>query len=191
MSMNTRTRCASTSSCSCGIRSSVASDPGAHVRLRGRRGSRGEGDPRDRQAVLRGARAATTTSWSSMPRPPAHRRSGGAPRVISELVQVGLVKDADQSGCSTSSKTRPRTGLVTVTTPEEMPVNETIDLLDQVAEAHQGGQCCHCRQTVSCRRCSAHPRGAGLRSALHPSGEGAARQSSRAQGGSMSWTQHG
>ncbi len=57
----------------------------------------------------------------------------GAPRVISELVQVGLVKD--QTAWMLDILEDPaRTGLVTVTTPEEMPVNETIDLLAQVAE---------------------------------------------------------
>jgi anion-transporting ArsA/GET3 family ATPase len=57
----------------------------------------------------------------------------GAPRVISELVQVGLVRD--QTAWMLDILEDPeRTGLVTVTTPEEMPVNETIDLLAQVAE---------------------------------------------------------
>jgi anion-transporting ArsA/GET3 family ATPase len=57
----------------------------------------------------------------------------GAPRVISELVQVGIVKD--QTAWMLDILEDPqRTGLVTVTTPEEMPVNETIDLLANVAE---------------------------------------------------------
>ncbi|MCU1366430.1 MAG: putative anion transporting ATPase [Ilumatobacteraceae bacterium] len=57
----------------------------------------------------------------------------GAPRVISELVQVGLVKD--QTKWMLDILEDPvRTGLVTVTTPEEMPVNETIDLLAQVSQ---------------------------------------------------------
>jgi anion-transporting ArsA/GET3 family ATPase len=57
----------------------------------------------------------------------------GAPRVISELVQVGLVKDQTKWMLDILEDPM-RTGLVTVTTPEEMPVNETIDLLAQVAE---------------------------------------------------------
>jgi len=57
----------------------------------------------------------------------------GAPRVISELVQVGLVKD-QTTWMLDILEDGQRTGLITVTTPEEMPVNETIDLLDQVAE---------------------------------------------------------
>ncbi len=57
----------------------------------------------------------------------------GAPRVISELVQVGLVKDQTKWMLDILEDPA-RTGLVTVTTPEEMPVNETIDLLAQVAE---------------------------------------------------------
>jgi len=57
----------------------------------------------------------------------------GAPRVISELVQVGLVRD--QTAWMLDILEDPaRTGLVTVTTPEEMPVTETIDLLARVAE---------------------------------------------------------
>ena len=57
----------------------------------------------------------------------------GAPRVISELVQVGLVKDQTKWMLDILEDPA-RTGLVTVTTPEEMPVNETIDLLAQVAD---------------------------------------------------------
>ncbi|MEI6402209.1 MAG: ArsA family ATPase [Actinomycetota bacterium] len=54
-----------------------------------------------------------------------------APTVIRQLVQVGLVRDQtdwmleilDDAAC---------TGLVVVTTPEEMPVVETIELIDRV-----------------------------------------------------------
>ncbi len=57
----------------------------------------------------------------------------GAPRVINELVQVGLVRD--QTKWMLDILEDPvQTGLVTVTTPEEMPVNETIELLAQVRE---------------------------------------------------------
>ncbi len=57
----------------------------------------------------------------------------GAPRVISELVQVGLVRE--QTKWMLDILEDPAlTGLVTVTTPEEMPVNETIDLLQRVHE---------------------------------------------------------
>jgi len=55
----------------------------------------------------------------------------GAPRVIRDLVQVGLVRD--QTVWMNEILDDPqRTGLITVTTPEEMPVNETIDLLAEV-----------------------------------------------------------
>jgi anion-transporting ArsA/GET3 family ATPase len=57
----------------------------------------------------------------------------GAPRVISELVQVGLVRD-QTAWMLDILDDHERTGLITVTTPEEMPVNETIDLLAEVAE---------------------------------------------------------
>ena len=57
----------------------------------------------------------------------------GAPRVISELVQVGLVKD--QTAWMLDILEDPeQTGLITVTTPEEMPVNETLEMLANVAE---------------------------------------------------------
>jgi anion-transporting ArsA/GET3 family ATPase len=56
----------------------------------------------------------------------------GAPSAIRELVQVGLVRD--QTGWMIDILTDPvRTGLVVVTTPEEMPITETIELLDRVA----------------------------------------------------------
>ena len=57
----------------------------------------------------------------------------GAPRVIGELVQVGLVRD--QTAWMLDILEDPsRTGLITVTTPEEMPVNETIELLGNLRE---------------------------------------------------------
>ena len=52
----------------------------------------------------------------------------GAPRVIRELVQVGMVRD--QTAWMTKILEDPaQTGVVIVTTPEEMPVTETLDLL--------------------------------------------------------------
>ncbi len=52
----------------------------------------------------------------------------GAPRVIRELVQVGMVRE--QTSWMTEILEDPTvTGLVVVTTPEEMPVTETLDLL--------------------------------------------------------------
>ena len=60
----------------------------------------------------------------------------GAPRVISELVQVGLVRE--QTKWMLDILEDPAvTGLVTVTTPEEMPVNETVDLLERVRQQTQ------------------------------------------------------
>src|ERR1700694_3056551 len=55
-----------------------------------------------------------------------------APQAINELVQVGLVRQ--QTGWVLDILGDPRkTGLVIVTTPEEMPVNETIELAGRVA----------------------------------------------------------
>ncbi len=55
----------------------------------------------------------------------------GAPKVISDLVQVGLVRD--QTGWMLDILCDPEiTGVVVVTTPEEMPVSETLDLVGRL-----------------------------------------------------------
>ena len=54
-----------------------------------------------------------------------------APRAITELVKVGLIRD--QTRWMLELLDDPEvTGLVVVTTPEEMPVNETLELVDKV-----------------------------------------------------------
>lgn len=54
-----------------------------------------------------------------------------APRAITELVKVGLIRD--QTKWMLELLDDPVvTGLVVVTTPEEMPVNETVELVDKV-----------------------------------------------------------
>jgi anion-transporting ArsA/GET3 family ATPase len=54
-----------------------------------------------------------------------------APRVISELVQVGMVRE--QTRWMTEILEDPTlTGLVIVTTPEEMPVSETLELIGRL-----------------------------------------------------------
>lgn len=55
----------------------------------------------------------------------------GAPKVIADLVQVGLVRDQTQWMIDILDDPR-RTGVAVVTTPEEMPVTETIDLLGRL-----------------------------------------------------------
>ena len=57
----------------------------------------------------------------------------GAPRVIRDLVQVGLVRDQTQWMLDILDDPS-RTGVVVVTTPEEMPVTETIELLARLAD---------------------------------------------------------
>ena len=52
----------------------------------------------------------------------------GAPRVIADLVQVGLVRDQTQWMLDILDDPE-CTGVAVVTTPEEMPVTETIELL--------------------------------------------------------------
>ena len=54
-----------------------------------------------------------------------------APRAISELVHVGMVRDQTEWMLEILRDAR-RTGLVVVTTPEEMPVTETIELVEKV-----------------------------------------------------------
>lgn len=54
-----------------------------------------------------------------------------APRAIRELVKVGMVRDQTDWMLEILGDAT-RTGLVVVTTPEEMPVTETIELVDKV-----------------------------------------------------------
>lgn len=55
----------------------------------------------------------------------------GAPRVIADLVQVGLVRDQTQWMLDILGDAE-RCGVVVVTTPEEMPVTESIELLERL-----------------------------------------------------------
>jgi anion-transporting ArsA/GET3 family ATPase len=55
----------------------------------------------------------------------------GAPKVIADLVQVGLVRDQTQWMLDILNDPS-KTGVAVVTTPEEMPVTETIDLLTRL-----------------------------------------------------------
>lgn len=55
----------------------------------------------------------------------------GAPRVIADLVQVGLVRDQTEWMLDILEDPE-RTGVAVVTTPEEMPVTESIELLQKL-----------------------------------------------------------
>ena len=57
----------------------------------------------------------------------------GAPRVINDLIQVGLVREQTKWMLEILDDPA-RTGLVAVTTAEEMPVNETVEMLAAVGE---------------------------------------------------------
>lgn len=57
----------------------------------------------------------------------------GAPQAIRDLVQVGLVRDQTEWMIDILGDPE-RTGLVAVTTPEEMPVVETLELLDRLRD---------------------------------------------------------
>ena len=109
------------------------------LRLRRRRRAGREGDPRPSASSRCEVRErAATTSSSSTPRHRSHRRRSSArPR-------------RSASSCrSASSATRPRwmldilddpraTGVVIVTTPEEMPVTETIELVGALRAEDDG-----------------------------------------------------
>ena len=56
-----------------------------------------------------------------------------APQAINDLVKVGLIRSQTDWMLDILSDPR-RTGLVAVTTPEEMPVNETLELVARVKE---------------------------------------------------------
>ncbi len=55
----------------------------------------------------------------------------GAPKVIRDLVQVGLVREQTQWMLDILEDAE-RTGVAVVTTPEEMPVTESIELLERL-----------------------------------------------------------
>ena len=56
-----------------------------------------------------------------------------APQVINDLVKVGLIR-SQTDWMSEILSDASQTGLVIVTTPEEMPVSETLELVDAVTE---------------------------------------------------------
>ncbi len=56
-----------------------------------------------------------------------------APQAINDLVKVGLIRSQTDWMLEILSDPQ-KTGLVAVTTPEEMPVNETLELVDRVKE---------------------------------------------------------
>jgi anion-transporting ArsA/GET3 family ATPase len=56
-----------------------------------------------------------------------------APQAINDLVKVGLIRSQTDWMLDILSDPQ-KTGLVAVTTPEEMPVNETLELVDRVKE---------------------------------------------------------
>ena len=110
------------------------------------------------------------------------RRAAGDPRAGPG--RAGARPDA--SGCSTSSTDPARTGVVIVTTPEEMPVTETIELLDRAASRdrrrrrrrrrqpgaagavrpRRGGRCSTALEQAAERACSSRRPGAGVRPVL-------------------------
>ena len=63
----------------------------------------------------------------------------GAPRVIAALVQVGLVREQTRWMLDILEDPN-RTGVVVTTTPEEMPVTESIELLERLT-AETGTHC--------------------------------------------------
>ena len=117
--------------------------PGSPLRPRGRRrpGLRPRGRPS-------GAPRPPSPSWS--------RWASSAPR---------------PTGCWRSSGDPARTGAVVVTTPEEMPVTETVELVGQSAARDGGGRGRHRRQPGAARAVQP-PGGGAVRAAGGPSGAG-------------------
>ena len=76
----------------------------------------------------------------------------GAPQVIGDLIQVGMVRDQTRWMLDIIEDPA-RTGVVVVTTPEEMPVVETIELLDRLA-AETASTSRRSSPTACCPRCS-------------------------------------
>ena len=101
---------------------------GPDVRLRRHRRAGRQGDRDGRASCAGRSRNATTTSsWWTPPPPATSSASWPRPQAINQLVQVGLVRQ--QTDWMLEILSDPATtGLAIVATPEEMPVNETIDL---------------------------------------------------------------
>jgi hypothetical protein len=84
-----------------------------------------------------------------------------APRAIRELVQVGMVRDQTEWMLDILGD-HDRTGLVVVATPEEMPVSETIELVDNGCSPPPTSmllrssptECCRSGSPAPTRRCS-------------------------------------
>ena len=123
------------------------------LRLRGQRRPRGQGDPHRRQGRLGGrARSTTTSSWST---PSATGHVVGqlsAPQAIGELVQVGLVRDQTAWMIEILDDAA-TTGAVIVAAPEEMPVNETLELAERI-RTETGSTSPPSSSTGSCPSCS-------------------------------------
>ena len=151
---------------------------GPDVRLRGQRRARREGDPHGRQVRAGRCASATTTSWWSTQSASGHIVGQlSAPQSINELVQVGMVRN--QTGWMIDILNDPsQTGVVIVSAPEEMPVNETIELTERLSNGDQhrrrrGGREPRPARAVRTRR------GGDLRRAVEPgASQGAVRASS-------------
>ena len=92
----------------------------------------------------------------------------GAPEAIRELVAVGPVRSQTE-WMSEILNDPALTALNVVATPEEMPVEETIDLVGRAREELE----------VDARRCHREPRAAG---AVHPRRRGRVRRAARTAG---------
>ena len=104
-----------------------------------------------------------------------------APQAINDLVKVGLIRSQTDWMLDILSDAQ-KTGLVAVTTPEEMPVNETLELVTRVKEettvqhVGRGGE-------PGPPRAVRPARGRGLRAAADARGRGGAVGAGRRVGG--------
>ena len=136
MAMDTEASLRSTCGSTCGCPCRAHRADGQGLRLRGHGRARGEGDPHHRQGLLGGPRGdrgpgAVGPRHRRRPRHRPRRRPARAPQAIGELVTVGPV--STQTGWMGDLLADPAvTALNVVTTPEEMPVDETIQLVGRV-----------------------------------------------------------
>ena len=105
---------------------------GPDVRLRGERRARASRRSSPSASSATRCASATTTSWWSTRRPPVTSSASSPRRRPSTSWCRSAWSAARPAGCSTILSDPALTGLVIVATPEEMPVNETIELAARV-----------------------------------------------------------
>ena len=119
-----------------------------------------QGDPHRRQVLLGGRGERPLRPRRGRRRRHRSRRSASsrAPQAIHELVQVGPGAQPDRLDARHPRRPGASPALVIVTTPEEMPVNETIELVGRLRERDRRRPRRRSSSTGCCPSCSAAPR---------------------------------